>query len=52
MEELELFFDTVWAFISMKFTLYGYTFSFAQIGFFGVVSSWGLWAYLRFVDGD
>lgn len=50
MDELKLFFDTVWAFLCIEFSIYGYTFSFAQIGVFGVVASWGLWAYLEYMD--
>lgn len=51
MEELELFFTTVWNFICTDFTLYGYTFNYGQVGVFGVVASWGLWAYLEWMDG-
>lgn len=50
MEELALFFDTVWRFICTPLTLYGYTFSYGQVGIFGVIASWGLWAYLEWMD--
>lgn len=51
MAELELFFTTVWNFVCTEFTLYGYTFSYGQVGVFGVIASWGLWAYLEWMDG-
>ena len=50
MDELALLLDVVWDFICTDFTICGFTFSFAQVGVFGVISSWGMWAYLEWMD--
>lgn len=49
-EELKLLLDVVWDFVSTQFTIYGYTFSYAQIIVAGPVISWGVWAYMQWLD--
>lgn len=49
-EELRLLLDMAWRFCCMEFTLYGYTFSYGQVAVAGCVISWGIWAYLRWLD--
>lgn len=48
--ELSLFLDTAWDFVCTEFTIYGYTFSYAQVGVFGVIASWTLWGFLEWMD--
>lgn len=48
--DLTLFLNTVWDFICMRFEIYGYTFSYGAVGFFGVIFSWGMWAFVRWMD--
>lgn len=49
MEDLRLVLSVAWNLLKMPLTIYGYTFSFAQIMIFGIVVGWLVWLWVNFV---
>lgn len=49
MEDLQAFLAMAWDFLSMRFALWGYSFSFAEIMIFGVCAGWLIFVWVQWV---